>query len=60
MMNSRLILLIVALGAACTCGAQALPKPEQVFGDAKICSTYKDSKPGTMALTKAPPGPRTS
>jgi arylsulfatase A-like enzyme len=33
-----------------------LPKPEQAFGDAKIGRTYKDSKPGTIALTKAPPG----
>src|SRR5256886_12566865 len=33
-----------------------LPKPEQPFSDAKIGRTYKDSKPGTMALTKAPAG----
>jgi len=33
-----------------------LPKPEQAFGDAKIGRTYKDSKPGTIALTKAAPG----
>src|SRR5882762_10589613 len=36
--------------------AQVLPKPEQAFSDAKIGRTYKDSKPGTMALTKAPAG----
>src|SRR4029077_5889940 len=36
--------------------AQVLPKPEQAFSDAKIGRTYKDSKPGTMALTKAPTG----
>ena len=36
--------------------AQVLPKPEQAFSDAKIGRTYKDSTPGTMALTKAPAG----
>src|SRR5256885_7391655 len=36
--------------------AQVLPKPEQAFSDAKIGRTYKDSKPGAMALTKAPAG----
>jgi arylsulfatase A-like enzyme len=35
---------------------QVLPKPEQAFGDAKIGRSYKDSKPGTIALTKAPSG----
>jgi hypothetical protein len=35
---------------------QVLPKPEHVFSDAKIGRTYKDSKPGTMVLTKAPAG----
>jgi hypothetical protein len=35
---------------------QVLPKPEQAFSDAKIGRTYKDSKPGTMALTRAPAG----
>jgi arylsulfatase A-like enzyme len=35
---------------------EVLPKPEQAFSDAKIGRTYKDSKPGTMALTKAPAG----
>src|SRR5438046_1836948 len=35
---------------------QVLPKREQAFGDAKIGRTYKDSKPGTMALAKAPAG----
>jgi Sulfatase len=33
-----------------------LPKPEGGFSDAKIGRTYKDSKPGAMALTKAPAG----
>ena len=36
--------------------AEVLPKPEQAFGDAKIGRTYKDSKPGTMGLSKAPAG----
>jgi arylsulfatase A-like enzyme len=35
---------------------EVLPRSEQPFGDAKIGRTYKDSKPGTMALTKAPAG----
>ena len=35
---------------------EVLPKPEQAFSDAKIGRTYKDSKPGTMALSKAPSG----
>jgi arylsulfatase len=33
-----------------------LPKAEQPFSDAKIERTYKDSMPGTMAVTKAPAG----
>src|SRR5881392_1501485 len=36
--------------------AEVLPKPEQAFSDAKIGRTYRDSKPGTMALAKAPAG----
>jgi arylsulfatase A-like enzyme len=39
-----------------TASAQVLPKPEQAFSDAKIGRTYKESKPGTMALSKAPVG----
>src|SRR5215472_3306808 len=35
---------------------EVLPKPEQAFTDATIGRTYKDSKPGTIALTKAPAG----
>jgi len=35
---------------------EVLPKPEQAFSDAKIGRTYKDSKPGTMAISKAPSG----
>jgi arylsulfatase len=34
--------------------AEVLPKQTQPFGDAKIGRTYKDSKPGSMTLTKAP------
>jgi arylsulfatase A-like enzyme len=33
-----------------------LPKPEQLFTDAKIGRTFEDSKPGTISLTKAPAG----
>jgi MerR, DNA binding len=36
--------------------AQVLPKPEEAFKDATIGRTYKESKPGTMRLTKAPSG----
>src|SRR5436853_7377340 len=35
---------------------EVLPRPVQAFSDAKIGRTYKDSKPGTMALSKAPAG----
>lgn len=35
---------------------QVLPKPEQAFADAKIGRTFKDSHPGSMALTKPPAG----
>src|SRR5262252_7478877 len=34
----------------------ALPRPEQLFTDAKIGRTYEDSKPGTIELAKAPAG----
>jgi arylsulfatase len=37
-------------------GPEVLPRPQQAFGDAKIGRTYKDSKPGTMTITKAPAG----
>lgn len=39
-----------------TFGQEVLPKPESGFSDAKVGRTYKDSTPGTMALTKAPAG----
>jgi arylsulfatase A-like enzyme len=45
-------LLSVSLAAA----QEVLPKPEELFKDAKIGRTYKDSKPGTITLTKAPAG----
>jgi hypothetical protein len=61
--------VLYSLGIALFCGFAAstasaqnrvaqeiLPKPEQAFTDAKIGRTYKDSKPGTIALTKAPTG----
>src|SRR5437588_3066515 len=32
------------------------PRSDQPFSDAQIGRTYKDSKPGTIALTKAPAG----
>src|SRR5882724_11284586 len=55
------VVLVCILTASTTCedsqAAQVvLPKPEEAFKDAKIGRTYKDSKPGTMALTKAPTG----
>ncbi|HEY2799363.1 MAG TPA: arylsulfatase [Chthoniobacterales bacterium] len=50
---------VTLVGTLILAGASAqetLPKPEQAFSDAKIGRTYKDSKPGTMVLTKAPAG----
>ena len=35
---------------------EVLPRPDQPFSDAQIGRTYKDSKPGTIALTKATAG----
>jgi arylsulfatase A-like enzyme len=46
------VLLAASIGAA----QEVLPKPEEGFKDAKIGRTYKDSKPGTITLTKAPEG----
>ena len=46
----------VLLAAPLAVAQEVLPKPEDAFKDAKIGRTYKDSKPGTMALTKAPDG----
>src|ERR1700745_1113881 len=44
------------LAASFVVAEEVLPKPEEAFKDAKIGRTYKDSKPGTIALTKAPDG----
>src|SRR5437773_10302970 len=35
---------------------EVLPTQEKPFSDSKIGTTYKDSKPGTITLTKAPAG----
>jgi arylsulfatase A-like enzyme len=51
------IAIVMALLTASIAAAQeVLPKPEEAFKDAKIGRTYKDSKPGTITLTKAPAG----
>src|SRR3981081_1894828 len=54
----RLCIAAVAtfLAASLAPAQEILPKPDEAFRDAKIGRTYKDSKPGTMALTKAPAG----
>jgi len=54
--NYSLGIALFCAFVASTASAQVLPKPEQAFSDAKIGRTYKDSKPGTMALIKAPSG----
>ena len=57
-MNIRLaVVVLVAMLFASGIDAVArevLSEPEQPFPDAKIGRTYEDSKPGTIALTKAP------
>src|SRR5262249_33712066 len=62
---TSLLLLSIVAGAACVRQSpkmssngspNALPRPEQLFTDAKIGRTYEDSKPGTIQLTKAPAG----
>src|SRR5262245_18896161 len=62
---ASLLLVSIVAGAACVLQApqmssnrspNALPRPEQLFTDAKIVRTYEDSKPGTIHLTKAPAG----
>src|SRR5215470_11044301 len=65
-MNSHLrsfVVLVAVMSAACSATPQStpapansqnvLPKPEQLFADAKIERTFEQSKPGTIALTKA-------
>src|SRR5262245_6531869 len=60
-----LVALVAVMTAACSPTPQStptadnqnvLPKPEQLFTDAKIGRTYEDSKPGTIGLTRAPDG----
>src|SRR5499426_1056169 len=62
---ASLLLVSIVAGAACVRQSpqmssngspNALPRPEQLFTDAKIVRTYEDSKPGTIHLTKAPAG----
>src|SRR5262249_53434345 len=48
-------LTLLASGASAM-AQEVLPKPEQLFTDAKIGRTFEDSKPGTISLTKAPAG----
>src|SRR6187551_3939912 len=60
-MKTKLATYLVGIAALCAFastmfGQGVLPKPEGGFSDAKIGRTYKNSKPGTMALTKAPAG----
>jgi len=56
-MNAKRVNYSLGIALLCafvtsTAPAQVLPRPEQAFSDAKIGRTYKDSKPGTMAITK--------
>src|SRR5262249_11765629 len=64
--QSLLLVAALAVGSAGTTqqppsaassGGEVLPRPEQLFTDAKIGRTYEDSKPGTIPLMKAPRGP---
>src|SRR6185295_7323110 len=58
--NSLVAILLSAsmasVAAAQTKAPEILPKQTKPFADAKIGRTYKDSKPGTISLTKAPAG----
>jgi arylsulfatase A-like enzyme len=59
MMHANRLCIAVAvafLTASVAAAQEVLPKPEEPFKDAKIGRTYKDSKPGTITLTKAPEG----
>jgi arylsulfatase len=53
-----LLLAVLAFlsGVQAVTAQKVLPRPEQTFSDAKIGQTFKDSKPGTISLVKAPPG----
>ena len=58
-MNPKRLYTAVAaafLAASFATAQEVLPKSEEAFKDAKIGRTYKDSKPGTINLTKAPAG----
>src|SRR3954465_1471592 len=58
-MNAKNLFIVCAaafLAVALAAAQEVLPKPEEGFKDAKIGRTYKDSTPGTIALTKAPAG----
>src|SRR5262252_8368966 len=50
------LIICVLMSAPCATSQEVLPKPEQLFNDAKIGRTYEDSKPGTISLTEAPAG----
>src|SRR5262245_23819448 len=49
-------LATLCLASTASRAQQVLPKPEGGFRDATIGRTYKDSKPGTTAVNKAPEG----
>jgi arylsulfatase A-like enzyme len=55
MSKQRLSLAVATafLAAPLVVAQEVLPRPEEAFKDARIGRTYKDSKPGTMALIKA-------
>src|SRR5271170_6314657 len=58
-MNAKrfcVVALMPFLSASLAVAQGVLPKPDEAFKDAKIGRTYKDSKPGTIALSKAPAG----
>jgi arylsulfatase A-like enzyme len=57
-MNPKMLCIVWAafLAVSLAAAQEVLPKPEEGFKDAKIGRTYKDSTPGTIALTKAPTG----
>ena len=58
-MNTRGLCIagaVIFVNVSLAAAQEVLPKPEEAFTDAKIGRTYKDSKPGTINLTKAPAG----
>jgi arylsulfatase A-like enzyme len=54
--NLAIAVVATLLTSSLAAAQEVLPKPEEGFRDAKIGRTYKDSKPGTINLTKAPAG----